>query len=551
MLRHSLCVTAFTTTLLAASSLLAQDDPFHGFDPFAEPVVAPKKETAEHPCETPAKKPVLKVQVLATSDRVEKAERPHHAISQGLPTFLESPSGRKIRQALKQHIDVELVNAPLIKFTTAVRQATGINFILDQPALDGVGIGSETLLTVSLKDVSLKSALRVILKDLELTYLIRDEVLQITTPEECECALFTRVYRVEDLIRPGKAEAAEGSTRKEFAQQQAKVEKIIELLTTTVSPESWDDVGGPGAMSHIFIRDKCLLVVTQDPTVHPGIAELLETLRNICLPPPVNKKTQPAPALENSQKHPPESAPSADAAVARPQIAIQQVAAGEESINRRRKPLVQLLGKKVSLKPEPYAVISKGVALRNTSSAKAKIEAALAASVAVDFFVTPLSDVAGDVSKATGIKVLLDRSALQRRGVDPQTPVTCSLSGVTLRNALELILTEMALRFVIDDDVMKITTHQKADSLETTRLYAIDDFAPSHHPDAYAEDLHMLVSGNISGDAWSDSRGSDIRELTLNGRCFLAIRTIEYFHVRIAGLLQTIRYAVYEDVPGR
>ena len=57
-------------------------------------------------------------------------------------------------------------------------------------------------MTKTLRSITLRSALRLILKDLELTYVVRDEVLQITTPEDAESQLITKVYPVGDLVVP-------------------------------------------------------------------------------------------------------------------------------------------------------------------------------------------------------------------------------------------------------------------------------------------------------------------------------------------------------------
>ncbi|HUE71967.1 MAG TPA: hypothetical protein VMP01_13860, partial [Pirellulaceae bacterium] len=50
--------------------------------------------------------------------------------------------------------------------------------------------------------ISLRSALRIMLGELKLTYVIRDEVMQITTPEDAENQLVTKVYPVGDLVVP-------------------------------------------------------------------------------------------------------------------------------------------------------------------------------------------------------------------------------------------------------------------------------------------------------------------------------------------------------------
>ena len=55
---------------------------------------------------------------------------------------------------------------------------------------------------LALRGVTLRSALRLLLKDLELSYLIQDEVIQITTPEDASAQVSTKVYPVGDLVVP-------------------------------------------------------------------------------------------------------------------------------------------------------------------------------------------------------------------------------------------------------------------------------------------------------------------------------------------------------------
>ncbi len=57
-------------------------------------------------------------------------------------------------------------------------------------------------MTVNLHNISLRSALRLMLKNFQLTYIIQDEVLMITTKEDAEKALVVKVYPVADLVLP-------------------------------------------------------------------------------------------------------------------------------------------------------------------------------------------------------------------------------------------------------------------------------------------------------------------------------------------------------------
>ena len=109
---------------------------------------------------------------------------------------------RRIYDALDKEMLLEFTDAPLSEVIDYIKTAADIPIIIDKRALDDVGLGSDTPLTVSLNGVTLRSALKLMLKELDLTYVIRDEVLKITTPEEAENELLTKVYAVADLVLP-------------------------------------------------------------------------------------------------------------------------------------------------------------------------------------------------------------------------------------------------------------------------------------------------------------------------------------------------------------
>ena len=54
----------------------------------------------------------------------------------------------------------------------------------------------------------------------------------------------------------------------------ADFDTLIELITTTISPNSWDEVGGAGAIEPFPIN--LSLVISQTQEVHEQIADLLE-----------------------------------------------------------------------------------------------------------------------------------------------------------------------------------------------------------------------------------------------------------------------------------
>ncbi len=60
---------------------------------------------------------------------------------------------------------------------------------------------------------------------------------------------------------------------------EADFESLIELITTTIAPDSWDEVGGPGAIQEF--EGNLSLVISQTQDVHDQIADLLEQLRRL------------------------------------------------------------------------------------------------------------------------------------------------------------------------------------------------------------------------------------------------------------------------------
>ena len=115
-----------------------------------------------------------------------------------------------INDALKSPTECAFNEQSLGDVLSYLKDRHKIEIQPDQKALDDVGVTLESPITKNLKGVSLRSALRLILKDLGLTYVIQDEVLLITSPDEANNKLSTKVYPVADLVVPIRAPAMTG-----------------------------------------------------------------------------------------------------------------------------------------------------------------------------------------------------------------------------------------------------------------------------------------------------------------------------------------------------
>ncbi len=114
------------------------------------------------------------------------------------------PAEARIEKELGEPTTMEFVDTPLQDAIDYLKDVHNIEIQLEKTALEEAGVGSDTPVTRTLKGISLRSALRLLLADLPtpLTYVIEDEVLKITTVDKAAAKLVVKAYPVADLVTP-------------------------------------------------------------------------------------------------------------------------------------------------------------------------------------------------------------------------------------------------------------------------------------------------------------------------------------------------------------
>ena len=166
---------------------------------------------------------------------------------------------------------MEFVEQPLDQVVDYLRDYHQIEIQLDKSAMEDVGIAVDHPVTQKFQGLSLRSALRLMLRKLKLTYTIQNDVLLITTPEVEEANLVTRVYDVADLVvciddKLGRVD---------------DYDSLIDALTSTIYSSTWDAVGGPGSIFGKSFGTAKVLVVSQTYEIHAKIADLLKEIRAV------------------------------------------------------------------------------------------------------------------------------------------------------------------------------------------------------------------------------------------------------------------------------
>jgi hypothetical protein len=186
----------------------------------------------------------------------------------------QSPLGvgeAAIKKALGEPTELEFIETPLSDVIDYLKEHHHIEIQLDNKALADVGIGSDTPVTMNLRGVSLRSALKLVLRNLNLTWTVQDEVLLITTPEEAESRLDTKVIDVSDLV----------VCRNKHDDLWDDYDTLIDAITTAIKPTTWDQVGGPGSITGASLGTAKVLIVSQTQDVHEEIAPLLAAIREV------------------------------------------------------------------------------------------------------------------------------------------------------------------------------------------------------------------------------------------------------------------------------
>ena len=115
----------------------------------------------------------------------------------------------------------------------------------------------------------------------------------------------------------------------------------------------------------------------------------------------------------------------------------------------------------------------RGFDLKANRPSEQRILSALTGETALEFIDTPLSDVVEFLAATHDIPIRIEESALEEEGLTLDEPINIVLRGVALDSALNLVLDPIELTYVVEDEVMKITTRTEARGRLELRVYAV------------------------------------------------------------------------------
>lgn len=181
---------------------------------------------------------------------------------------------KAILGALAAPVTVHFKDSRFEEAIETLSKLCGQPIMIDRNALKDADVGYDTPVNAHLKGVSLRTVLRKILGEYGLAYVVKNEAIQITTGLKAREMMVTRAYPISDLVvGVGPLGGTNGLFLGPAAQQAQAAENIkhlIDLIQTSVEPDSWRANGGTGTI--VFNTGTMSLVVKQSAEVHAMLA---------------------------------------------------------------------------------------------------------------------------------------------------------------------------------------------------------------------------------------------------------------------------------------
>ncbi|HBI43077.1 MAG TPA: hypothetical protein DDY78_09515 [Planctomycetales bacterium] len=173
---------------------------------------------------------------------------------------------RAILKSLDARITVDATDQRFGGMIDFFQKQMAQTIVLDKPSLDDLNINNEsTTVSLHLDKVSTRTALKKMLADLGLTYIIKDETIFVTTPAKAKENLTVRTYYVGDLVP--QYDLRFGSSIGQLQALQT-INQLVNMVQNNIDKDSWEANGKEGGGTIVFSPPTMSLIVKQSAEVH-------------------------------------------------------------------------------------------------------------------------------------------------------------------------------------------------------------------------------------------------------------------------------------------
>ena len=114
--------------------------------------------------------------------------------------------------------------------------------------------------------------------------------------------------------------------------------------------------------------------------------------------------------------------------------------------------------------------------VRSHTQATYEIELKLNKPISIDFKQTPLEQAVENLKTLADIPMIIDLASLEAEGISPVKPITVNPGhSISVKNMLAVTLEQAGLSYVIEHDMVKVTTAKKAKGRLFTKVFSVAD----------------------------------------------------------------------------
>lgn len=197
-----------------------------------------------------------------------------------------------VHQALRATLtDVDFHDTALLDVVRLLSDQCKVQMVINEDALRDIGLSPDVAITDQWKSATAERILRDVLASIDATYVGRDGLIEITTPERLLKYPQLKLYPVQDLLPAPSDADVEYSDLDAEVRRFRQFRPLLETLTGNIAPESWEELGGDGVCEPIVSVDA--LAIAQTPENHRQIERLLATIRRERQAAPEKKTPEP------------------------------------------------------------------------------------------------------------------------------------------------------------------------------------------------------------------------------------------------------------------
>lgn len=443
---------------------------------------------------------------------------------------LDQQQEDKIRRELESQTRIETIDTELQQLVAYLADLHKIQILLDHNSLEDAGFDASTLITFHVENISLESALELMLREHGLTWTIEKGVLLITSVDRAMEQLVTRVYPVKDLVTKN----ADGVT---------EYKPLIGMIQNSIAIAAWDAVGGSSSIEPFA----GLLVISTSEQVHRQIEALLQAVRK------AESRETAKPAAEADARIESSAEESSIALIRYADDETDPFAskAAERNAAESADPFTTEAAPPEAAKPRTsshatFEALARGQVPKMVREAEKRILQELNEPTTFEFVQTELSTILSYLNDLQKIQIVIDKKALEAIGISPDTLVTQHIRGVPLYLALDLMLEELGATWMVRDGLLVVTAE---DATYSAKIYSLGDLlAKKTDGELDYDSIIELITMTVAPETWA-AVGSKGEIQPYAGT--LVIYQSAPVHRKIERLLSQLNAATQADRPVR